>query len=40
MDVKRLLRQTIGEVNQSILRNQAQLRDYQRIETTELSLKG
>jgi hypothetical protein len=33
-DVKELLQKVFGRVKQSIVRNQAQLRDYQWIETT------
>jgi hypothetical protein len=38
--VKAALQQRIGEVKQSIAQNQAQLRQYNWTETTEISLKG
>lgn len=39
-DPKQQLQQRLGEVRQSIAQNQARLKTYQWVETTELSLKG
>jgi len=37
---KQLLRQKIGEIKESVAQNQARLRQYSWVETTDISLKG
>jgi hypothetical protein len=39
-DPKAALQQRLGQIRQSIAKNQAQLRQYSWVETTEISLKG
>ena len=39
-DAKEVLQQKLGQVKQSMAENQARLRQYSWVETTEVSLKG